>query len=131
MTPTPPSGVMLGIGTDLVECERFRLALTRRPRIAERLFSDQEREYAFRHREPVPPLAARFAAKEAVMKALGVGLWKFAMRDVEVMRLPSGQPEIALHRRAAELADERGVGSWLLTLTHTDSMAMAVAVALT
>lgn len=123
--------MVLGIGTDLVECERFRLALTRRPRIAERLFSESEREYAFRHREPVPPLAARFAAKEAVMKALGVGLWKFAMRDVEVMRLPSGQPEIALYRRAAELAVERGVGTWLLTLTHTDSMAMAVAVALT
>ena len=64
------------------------------------------------------------------MKAMGVGLWKFALRDVEVTRLPSGQPEIALHDQAAELADERGVGSWLLTLTHTDSMAMAVAVAL-
>src|SRR6476646_565983 len=105
------SGVMLGLGTDLVECDRFRLALERRPRIAERLFSEAEREYAFRHREPVPPLAARFAAKEAVMKALGVGLWKFAMRDVEVIRLPSGQPEIALYRRAAELATERGVGN--------------------
>jgi len=121
---------MLGIGTDLVECERFRLALERRPRIAERLFSDAEREYSFRHREPVPRLAARFAAKEAVMKAMGVGLWKFALRDVEVMRLPSGQPEIALYDKAAALADERGVASWLLTLTHTDSMAMAVAVAL-
>ncbi|MGZ4689010.1 MAG: holo-ACP synthase [Acidimicrobiia bacterium] len=124
------SGGVLGIGTDLVECDRFRLALERRPRIAERLFSDSEREYSFRHREPVPRLAARFAAKEAVMKALGVGLWKFAMRDVEVTRLASGQPEIALHHRAAELADERGVAAWLLTLTHTDSMAMAVAVAL-
>ena len=51
-------------------------------------------------------------------------------RDVEVTRLPSGQPEIALHNKAAELADARGVGTWLLTLTHTDSMAMAVAVAL-
>lgn len=125
-----PSAVMLGIGTDLVECDRFRLALERRPRIAERLFSDAEREYSFRHREPVPRLAARFAAKEAVMKAMGVGLWKFALRDVEVMRLPSGQPEIALYDKAAALADQRGVKSWLLTLTHTDSMAMAVAVAL-
>jgi holo-[acyl-carrier protein] synthase len=121
---------VLGIGTDLVECDRFRLALERRPRIAERLFSDDERAYAFGHREPVPPLAARFAAKEAVMKAMGVGLWKFAMRDVEVKKLKSGQPEIALYRRAAELAQQRGVGTWLLTLTHTDSMAMAVAVAL-
>ena len=78
----------------------------------------------------MPRLAARFAAKEAVMKALGVGLWKFALRDVEVTRLPSGQPEVALHDKAAALAQERGVGTWLLTLTHTDCMAMAVAVAL-
>ena len=61
------------------------------------------------------------------MKAMGVGLWKFALRDVEVMRRPSGQPEIALYRKAAELAEARGVTTWHLTLTHTDSMAMAVA----
>jgi holo-[acyl-carrier protein] synthase len=128
VTAVPPA--VLGIGVDLVECDRFRLALERRPRIAERLFSDAEREYAYRHKEPVPRLAARFAVKEAVMKAMGVGLWKFALRDVEVTRLPSGQPEVALHDKAAALAQERGVGSWLLTITHTDSMAMAVAVAL-
>jgi holo-[acyl-carrier protein] synthase len=128
VTALPPA--VLGIGVDLVECDRFRLALERRPKMAERLFSDAEREYAFRHKEPVPRLAARFAVKEAVMKAMGVGLWKFAMRDVEVMRLPSGQPEVALHAKAAELAEQRGVGSWLLTITHTDSMAMAVAMAL-
>ena len=128
MTPLPPA--VLGIGVDLVECDRFRLALERRARIGERLFSDAEREYAYRHKEPVPHLAARFAVKEAVMKAMGVGLWKFAMRDVEVVRLPSGQPEVALHAKASELAAQRGVGSWLLTITHTDSMAMAVAVAL-
>jgi phosphopantetheine--protein transferase-like protein len=128
VTALPPA--VLGIGVDLVECDRFRLALERRPRIAVRLFSDAEREYAARHREPVPRLAARFAVKEAVMKAMGVGLWKFALRDVEVTRRPSGQPEVALHAKAAELAQQRGVGSWLLTITHTDSMAMAVAVAL-
>lgn len=121
---------MIGIGADLVEVDRFRLALERRPRIAERLFSDAERAYAARFREPVPHLAARFGAKEAVMKALGVGLWRFAMRDVEVVRLASGQPELALHRGAAELAAQRGVTGWHLTLTHTDGMAMAVAVAL-
>lgn len=121
---------LLGIGTDLVEVDRFRLALERRPRIAERLFSEAERTYAFRHREPVPPLAARFAAKEAVMKALGVGLGKFAMRDVEVVKRDSGQPELALSGTAAELAAARGVTTWQLTLTHTGSMAMAVAVAL-
>ncbi|MGZ8761989.1 MAG: holo-ACP synthase [Acidimicrobiia bacterium] len=119
------------MGTDLVDVDRFRLALDRQgDRLVARLFSDAEREYAFRHRNPVPRLAARFGAKEAVMKALGVGLWKFALRDVEVVRLPSGQPTIALYNKAADLADAQSVRAWHLTLTHTDSMAAATAVAL-
>lgn len=122
-------GSVFGVGSDLVEIPRFRLALARRPTLAARLFSDAEREYAARFIEPAPRLAARFGAKEAVMKALGIGLWKFPLRDVEVVRRPSGQPELALHGRAAELAAERGVTSWRLTLTHSDFMAMAVAIA--
>jgi holo-[acyl-carrier protein] synthase len=121
---------LVGLGTDLVEVERFRLAMQRRARLAERLFSDDEREYAFRQFDPAKNLAARFGAKEAVMKALGVGLWKFAFRDVEVVRRRSGAPTIALYNRAADLASERGVRSWHLSLTHTDTMAMAVAVAM-
>jgi len=120
------AGAVAGIGSDLVEIPRFRLALERRPGLAARLFSDAERAYADRFREPVPHLAARFGAKEAVMKALGVGLWRFA-----VVRLRSGQPRLALHGKAAALAAERDVSGWELTLTHSDSMAMAVAVALT
>ena len=119
------SGEVLGIGSDLVECDRFRLALERRPKLAERLFSDDERAYAFRHREPVPHLAARFGAKEAVMKAMGVGLWKFAMRDVEVVaaaeRAARGRRCTARPRSSPQ---ERGVSGWLLTLTHSDFMAM-------
>jgi holo-[acyl-carrier protein] synthase len=123
--------MVMGVGTDLVEIERFRLAMSRRGnRFTERLFSDDERRYADRHRDPAPRLAARFAAKEAVMKALGVGLWKFAFRDVEVVRAASGAPSLALRGRAAELATERGVGSWLLSLSHTDATAIAVALAL-
>lgn len=123
-------GEVLGIGADLVDIDRFRLAMARRPRLAERMFSTDERAYAFRHREPAPRLAARFAAKEAVMKALGVGLGRFALRDVEVVRARGGQPRLALSGTAADLARERGVRGWHLTLTHTDTMAMAVAVAL-
>lgn len=118
-----------GIGIDLVELDRMRLALRRRPTLAERCFSPAEREYAHRSRDAVPSLAARFAAKEAVMKALGVGLWKFRLRDVEVDRLPSGAPRLVLTGRAAELSQARGVGSWALTLTHTVTTAMAVALA--
>jgi holo-[acyl-carrier protein] synthase len=122
---------VVGLGTDLVDVDRFRLALDRQgERWLTRLFSDAEREYAFRHRNPAPRLAARFGAKEAVMKALGVGLWKFALRDVEVVRLPSGQPTVALYEKAAALADARGVRAWHLTLTHTGTMAAATAVAL-
>jgi holo-[acyl-carrier protein] synthase len=120
---------VVGIGTDLVEIERFRLAMERRARLPERLFSDDEREYAFRHRDPVPRLAVRFAAKEAVMKALGVGLGAFKLRDVEVVRRRGGAPMVGLHGKATVLADERGVNGWHLSLTHSDSMAMAVAIA--
>jgi len=127
----PLTGTLVGVGTDLVEIDRFRLAMTRRgSRFAERLFSEDERRYADRHRDPAPRLAARFAAKEAVMKALGVGLWKFAFRDVEVVRAPSGAPSIALRAKAADLASARGVGSWQLSLSHTDVTAIAVALAL-
>ena len=113
-----------------MEVERFRLALTRRPTIEARLFSDAERAYAQLFRDPTKHLAARFGAKEAVMKAMGVGLWKFPMRDVEVVKLASGEPILRLHDKAAALAAERGVREWRLTLTHTDTMAQAVAVAL-
>lgn len=121
---------VVGLGTDLVEVERFRVALARRAQLAERLFSDDERAYAFGQVDPTKSLAARFAAKEAVMKAMGVGLWKFKFRDVEVVRERSGRPSLALYGRAAELAEDRGVGGWHLSLTHTDTAALAVVLAL-
>ncbi len=121
---------VLGLGTDLVEVARFRLAMERRAALPERLFSDAEREYAFRQRDPSKSLAARFGAKEAVMKAMGVGLWKFKFRDVEVVRAKSGAPSVSLTNRAAEMAAERGIVGWHLSLTHTETTAMAVVLAL-
>jgi holo-[acyl-carrier protein] synthase len=120
---------VVGLGTDLVEIDRFRLAMERRARLPERLFSDDERAYAFRYNDPVPRFAVRFAAKEAVMKALGVGLGAFKLRDVEVLRKRGGAPVVGLHGKAVVLADERGVTGWHLSLTHSDLMAMAVAIA--
>jgi len=118
------------MGTDLVEVPRFRLALERRAGLAERLFSEGERAYAGRANDPAMRLAARFAAKEAVMKALGVGLGAFKFRDVEVTKRPGGAPELALTGGAAALAAKQDVRAWHLSLTHTDSMAMAIALAL-
>jgi len=122
--------MIVGLGTDLVEVARFRLALERRAALAERLFSDDERAYAFRQKDPSKSLAARFGAKEAVMKAMGVGLWKFRFRDVEVVRAKSGAPSISLTGRAGEMAIERGITTWHLSLTHTETTAMAVAIAM-
>ena len=121
---------MIGIGIDTVEVLRFRRVLCTRPGIADRLFTAGERAYGERARDPAERLAARFAAKEAVMKALGVGLGAFAFRDVEVVRAPSGAPSLALHGGAATLAESRGVKRWRLSLTHTTLVAQAVAVAL-
>lgn len=98
--------------------------------MADRLFTAAELAYGRRWRDPAPRLAARFAAKEAVMKALGVGLGAFAFHDVEVVSADSGAPSLVLHGGAEELADGLGVSDWRLSLTHTDSLAQAVAVAL-
>jgi len=121
---------VIGIGTDLVEIDRFRAALTRTPGLRDRLFTAAEREYAEARHDPTERYAVRFAAKEAVMKALGVGLGAVAMRDIEIARIDSGAPSVVLHGAAADLAQTRGVTRWLLTMTHTEHMAQAIAVAL-
>jgi holo-[acyl-carrier protein] synthase len=113
-----------GVGIDLLEVERLERALQRRPRLAERLFSDAEREYASTRARPVMHLAARFCAKEAVAKALGLTAWSF--RDVEVIATAAA-PEVRLSGRAAERAAELGVSA-SVSLTHTAGMAAAVAV---
>ena len=103
----------------------------RRASLPDRLFTDGEQAYAYEHHDPVSRLAARFGAKEATMKALGAGLGSFAFRDVEVVRDDdSGAPSLALYGAAAALADARGVRAWQVSLTHTDTTAMAVVLAL-
>jgi holo-[acyl-carrier protein] synthase len=119
-----------GIGIDAVEVDRFRRVLARTPGVARRLFTEGEQAAGARRRDPAQRLAARFAAKEAVMKALGVGLGAFKFHDVEVVNAASGKPELVLRGRAAALAAEQGVQRWQLSLTHTDRTAHAVAVAL-
>src|SRR5436305_13480265 len=121
---------MKGIGIDAVEVDRFRIVLRRTPGVATRLFTEGERAAGARRRGPAPRLAARFAAKEAVMKALGVGLGAVAFRDVEVVKAPSGAPSLSWTGRAADLAARRGVTSWHVSLTHSGLVAEAVAVAL-
>lgn len=121
---------MIGIGVDLVDVDRMRVVLARTPSMVERLFTEGERAYASRAADPAERYAARFAAKEAVMKALGVGLGAIDWHDVDVVRAESGAPSLLIRGRAAALADAAGVRSWRLTLTHTATLAEAIAVAL-
>ena len=123
------SGVV-GIGTDLVDVDRFRTVLLRRPSVADRLFTAGERTYAQRAVDPAARLAARFAAKEAALKALGYGLGGMRMAEIEVIRDDDGRPEILLHGDARSRAATRGVGRWLVSLSHTDHLAQATVVAL-
>ena len=118
------AGPGIGIGIDLLEIARLERALQRRPRLAQRLFTDAERAYAAARARPGQHLAARFCAKEAVAKALGLEAWNF--RDVEVTST-GGPPTIALHGTAARRAAELGV-TVRVSLTHTRSDAAAVAI---
>ncbi|MCL6094932.1 MAG: holo-ACP synthase [Actinobacteria bacterium] len=120
---------VIGVGVDVVDTARFRELLSRRPRIKERLFSPTERQWAERARDPAMRFAVRFAAKEAVMKALGVGIGAFALNEVEVVRLATGQPRVELKGKAAQLAKERGVERWDISLSHTELVSVAMVVA--
>lgn len=115
---------MTGVGLDLLEIERLERALERSPALAERLFTDGERAYAAGRARPGQHLAARFCAKEAVAKALGMRAWNF--RDVEVVG-GNGPPDVQLHGAVAARARELRVGV-NISLTHTGRDAAAVAV---
>ncbi|HXY27869.1 MAG TPA: holo-ACP synthase [Acidimicrobiales bacterium] len=129
-----PGGGIVGVGVDAVDVARFRRVLERRPRFAARCFTESEQSDAGRSADTAQSLAARFAAKEAVMKALGTGIGGFALTEVEVRRAPGAgatrnAPSLVLHGTAAALAGARGAGRFHLSLTHTDDVAIAFVVA--
>lgn len=115
----------VGVGIDLVDVARFRLALERHPRLAERLFTEEERRDAKSRPER---LAARFAAKEAVMKTFRVGVGSAPWRSIEVTLDDTGAPSVLLHAPARELARSLGVTQLHLSMTHTDLTAAAFVV---
>jgi len=118
-----------GIGTDIIEIIRLEKAIQRRPRLAGRLFSERELCYCQGKRNPWPSLAARFAAKEAVMKALGTGLGGCRWQEIEVITMPGGKPGLQLYGGALALAGEKGISGWQISLSHSGTMAVAMVVA--
>jgi len=124
-------GHVLGLGCDLCEVERVRGVWTRQgERFLEFTFTEGERAYCLRMRDPAPFLAARFAAKEAVIKALDLPEAGIGWRDIELTRGPGGRPALALHGRAAELARGLGVRDWAVSISHDGPQACAVVVGL-
>ncbi len=128
-----PGGIV-GVGVDAVDVSRFRRVLDRRPSFAARCFTEGERSDATGSADAAQSLAARFAAKEAVMKALGSGIGAFSLTDVEVCRRSGtgsarNAPYLVLHGGAAQLAGAHGAGTFHLSLTHTDGVAIAFVVA--
>jgi holo-[acyl-carrier protein] synthase len=122
--------MILGSGVDLCEVPRVRAAIERfGARFKRRVFTDREIAYSERKANLYERFAARFAAKEAGMKALGTG-WRggIAWRDFEVTNLPSGKPTLAFHGKAGELAAKLGVRSVALSMTHTREQAMAMVI---
>lgn len=121
--------VIIGIGTDLVEIARIERMLSRHPDRSERkLFTPVEIEYCRRSQRPWESFAARFAAKEALFKALGTG-WTSGLswKEVEIVR-GDGAPSIRLYGESRSVANEMGVVKSHLTLSHTDTMACAFVV---
>jgi len=113
---------VVGVGVDVVDVTRFAAALERTPSLRERLFTPSERDL------PTPSLAARFAAKEAIAKALGApeGLrW----HDAEILRADDGAPQLTVRGTVAEAAAARGVDDWQLSLSHDGGVAVAMVVA--
>ena len=122
---------IIGHGIDIVETARIANLIEQHPRrFLDRCFTDAERAYAEGRRRRVEHLAARFAAKEAVFKALGTGLTAgIRWTDAEVVRQPAGQPILALHGQASEIASRQGIEQWCLSLSHTSEHAIASVIA--
>lgn len=127
----PVAEGQVGLGVDIVEIARVRRILERTPSFRERVFSEEERAYCDAAANPEVHYATRFAAKEAVVKALGTGFTRgIGVRDIEVRRNAKGRPSVVLSGRAKEVAAEQGVRELPLSLsfTHTDAVACAMAI---
>ncbi len=127
----PPIEGAVGLGVDIVEIERMKRILERTPSFARRVFSCEECCYCDATAAPEVHYATRFAAKEAVVKALGTGFSRgIGVRDIEVKRSSKGRPYVVLSGRAKQIAREMGVRELPISLsyTHTDAVACALAI---
>lgn len=119
--------MIYGVGTDIVEISRIKRIIERSPLFIEKVFTSGEREYCLRKKHAEESWATRFAAKEAVLKAFGTGLSKYAWRDVEIINRENGQPEVILHGELEVLARRYKVRNIRISLSHSNDSAIAFA----
>ncbi len=121
-----------GIGTDIIEIKRLRLLAEKYPgKFQNKIFTQNEVAYCSLRKDPFPSFAARFAAKEAVLKALGTGLaFGIGWRDVEIVTEKDNGPKVSLHNKAVEIAGEKGISKVMISISHDQDKALAFALAL-
>jgi len=126
----PEGGLVIGVGTDIIEIDRIRRVYEKHPeRFLTRVFTEQEREYCVSKKNPLPHLAARFAAKEAISKTFTTGIGKeLGWKSMEVVKGSREEPIVALDEQGMALLKAVGGSDVLLSLSHTDNYAQAVAV---
>lgn len=118
-----------GTGIDIIEIDRFKSAMERRPRILERVFTKAERKYCLERNKPHLHFAVRFAAKEAVAKSLGVGFRNIKWKDIEILKMSSGKPSVILHNEAKNISEELGISLIDVSLSFSKTNAVANAIA--
>ena len=125
----PPGGILLGLGCDVIEVERIRGVLDRQgERFLQRVLTEEERDYSFSHKFPHRHLAARFAAKEAVSKAFTTGIGaELGWKSVSIHNGARREPLVRLDEQGRALLASVGGTHVLVSLSHTDTVAMAVA----
>lgn len=128
----PPGGRVMGVGIDTVECSRIDQAIQRHgDRFLKRIYTEQEIEYCYAMRNPVPHLAARFAAKEAVSKAFTTGIGKhLGWRSIEILKGVRNEPLVQLDQQGLALLEHLQGSAVLISLSHTENVGQAVALLL-
>lgn len=122
--------LIIGIGTDIVEIKRIEEIIDRsKGNFLQRVFTQGEIEYSNSKRRSIQHFAARFAAKEAILKALGIGFRDVTWRDMEIVNNNLGKPEVLLAGNVKEIASQKNIKNWHISLSHSDEKAIAFVIA--
>lgn len=120
---------IIGNGVDIVDINRIENILSRKPQMVDRFFTVNEKRLFLEREMKAETIAANFAAKEAVVKAFGTGFRNLSLNEIEVLRDSLGKPYVVLYGNAKQIAEQQGIDSLMLSLSHTDTMAIAFIVA--